>query len=169
MGSILVTCIVSNYLSYTGQRMDWAIYLGAFQGFIAHVMYWLRSSSTTKHSWDLCNDIQYDDWRYILRVVHCLFHQCHTDYGLSWSQLQGKGATSLFSYGLNVLSKCADPLSVRFFFICNLLRQVYNRHFHSMFPAWCPTSVKDPLIMSLLRDASNAPSDVGCSFMFHDK
>ena len=24
--------------------------------------------------------------------------------------------TSLFSYGLNVLSKCADPLSVRFFF-----------------------------------------------------
>jgi len=139
LGSILVTCIESNYLSYTGQRMDWAIYLGAFQGLIAHVMYWLWSSSATKHSWDLCNDIQHDDWRYILRVVHCLFHQCHTDYGLSWSQLQGKGVTSLFSYRLNVLSKCADPMSV-FFLICNLLCHVYNRHFHLMFLAWCPTS-----------------------------
>ena len=120
----LDSCNVYNYLSYTGQRMDRAIFLGAFQSLVTHVMYWLWSSSATKHPWDLCYDIEHDDWRHILRVVHCLFHQRHTDHGLSWSQLQGKGGTCLFSYSL---TKCADPFSGSVGLIC-------VRHFHSMSP-----------------------------------
>lgn len=60
---------------FEGKALDRPVLVGIVQSPVTYAMYWLRQTSASEHPRGVCNHLQYDDRRHVLRSLYCLQYQ----------------------------------------------------------------------------------------------
>ena len=82
---------VLTQVSIPGISLGWTILLGAFQSYVAHVVYRLWSVSASEFDRYVANNAVNDKWCYLLCHVPWTCHQSHPELGLIQKTIPWKG------------------------------------------------------------------------------